>query len=428
MNRRTVDRRTFNTLLASAAATSVVGCSTTGRGGGSGRTVLYQSVGDRLTHYDVDVESATLTQRESLTLPSVIQYAWPHPLQRYLYATTSDAPGGGGAGSGTVHRLCALRVGSDGALVMHGEPQVLSQRPLNNSVDATGAYAFSCYNVPAYATVHHINADGTIGSKIEQSEHLDFGIFAHQIRATPTNQSVVVVTRGNNATATKPEDPGALKLFRFRDGQLSPLQTIQVGGRGGLGYGPRHLDFHPSQPWVYVCLERQNQLHMHRRQGDSFVPEPDFIKPTIAVEDTGEDSRLSLGGAIHPHPDGRTVYVSNRASTTVDFNGQQVFRGGENSIAVFSINPTSGEPTAIQHADPHGYHVRAFTVDPSGRLLVAATMVDMRVRDGDVVRHVPAGLSLFRIAADGRLTFVRRYDAEVGTQQQLWVRMMALPA
>jgi len=386
--------------------------------------VLYQSVGDKLTQYGVDVEGATLRPRAFLTLPSAVQYVWPHPSHRYLYASTSDADAGT---VGKANRLCALRVGIDGALALHGEPAVLATRPVNNSIDASGSYAFTCYPNPANLTVHRINADGTVGSQVEQAAKLDFGIFAHQIRAIPGNRSVVMVTRGNNATPTKPEDPGALKLYNFHGGQLSPLATVQVGGRGGLGYGPRHLDFHPSQPWVYVALERQDQLHMHQRLGDSFAPQPTYIKSTTLGDYAGQLPQAVLAGAIHVHPHGHSVYVSNRASTTIDFNGHQVFRGGENNIAVFSINPTSGEPTAIQYADPQGFHVRAFSIDPSGRLLVAATMVDMFVHEGNDVRHVPAGLSVFRIAGDGRLTFVRKYDVELGGQQQFWVGMMALP-
>jgi len=56
----------------------------------------------------------------------------------------------------------------------------------------------------------------------------------------------------------KPEDPGALKIFGFEDGQLTNRASIAPGG--GYGFGPRHLDFHPAQPWVYVSLERQNKL------------------------------------------------------------------------------------------------------------------------------------------------------------------------
>ena len=53
-----MDRRTFNTALMSAAATSVVG---SGSMAAAGRTVWYQGVGARLTQWDVDVEAAALT-------------------------------------------------------------------------------------------------------------------------------------------------------------------------------------------------------------------------------------------------------------------------------------------------------------------------------------------------------------------------------
>ncbi len=40
---------------------------------------FYQCVGERLTRWDVDVDNAALTPRESITLPSKAQYVWPHP-------------------------------------------------------------------------------------------------------------------------------------------------------------------------------------------------------------------------------------------------------------------------------------------------------------------------------------------------------------
>jgi 6-phosphogluconolactonase len=72
------------------------------------------------------------------------------------------------------------------------------------------------------------------------------------------------------------------------------------------------------------------------------------------------------------HPNGRFVYVANRASGTVEFEGQQVFAGGENTIAVFSINQNTGEPTLIQSADTRGFQPRTFAVDATGTILVAA--------------------------------------------------------
>jgi 6-phosphogluconolactonase len=52
--------------------------------------------------------------------------------------------------------------------------------------------------------------------------------------------------------------------------------------------------------------------------------------------------------------------ASDRASDTVEFNGQQVFAGGENSIGVIAIDPATGKPTLIQHAT-----CTAFTREPS---------------------------------------------------------------
>ena len=416
-----MDRRAFNTALLSAAATSVIGSGTATAGG---RTVFYQGVGDRLTQWDVDVDAATLTPRASVTLPSNIQYVWPHPSRKYLYVSTSDAASGNAPNPGKVHRLCVLSIDADGALSMHGEPEVLPQRPIHNSIDARGDYALTCYNNPSNLTVHRINGNGTVGAQVQQEAKLDYGIFAHQILSLPGNSSVIMVTRGNRPESNKAEDPGALKIYNFKGGQLLPLANLPVGGNGGLGYGPRHLDFHPVKPWVYVSVESQNELHMHRMEGGSLSSEPLFKKhSTIGTYDI---SFPQAAGGIHVHPNGRTVYVSNRASATVDFNGKKVFRGGENNIAVFSINAATGEPTLIQNEDPHSFHIRTFSIDTSGRIMVAASIVDMNVRDGDNVRHVPAALTVFRIGEDGKLAIARKYDVELGGKFQWWTGLVGL--
>lgn len=391
----------------------------------SSKTVLFQSIGDRLTCWDVDVDAGTLTPGASVVLPSDIQYVWPHPSRRFLYVSTSDAASGNAPDPGRVHRLCAVRVAADGALALHGEPAVLPQRPIHNSVDRAGNYALTCYNKSSDLSVHRIHADGSVGAEVPQVAELDRGIFAHQIVPMPANRSVLMVTRGNRPENGKAEDPGALKIYRFADGRLSPLADLPVGGRGGLGYGPRHVDFHPSRPWAYVSVESQNELHMHEVQGDSLSAEPAYkVRSTV---DTYDIHFPQAAGGIHVHPDGRAVYLSNRANATVDHAGKRVFRGGENNIAVFAIDPATGAPTLIQNADPQSFHVRTFSIDPSGKIMVAASIADMNVLDGTDIRHVPAALTVFRIAADGRLTFARKYDVALGGKFQWWTGLSALP-
>ncbi len=60
----TVDRRTFMSLVASAAAVP----RNTWAQAGSKKVALYAAVGAVLTQYDVDVEGLTLTSRGSVTL------------------------------------------------------------------------------------------------------------------------------------------------------------------------------------------------------------------------------------------------------------------------------------------------------------------------------------------------------------------------
>jgi len=298
----------------------------------------------------------------------------------------------------------------------------LATRPIHNSTDRRSQYLLTAYNNPSGVTVHRINADGTIGAEVKQPASIDAGIFAHQVLLTPDNRLAIVVARGNQPEKGKPEDPGALKVYRFSEGVLS--DGVTIAPNGGFGFGPRHLDFHPSRPWIYVSLERQNQLALFRRSGDSLGTGAVYSRDLLQQPDNVRPRQL--GGTVHVHPNGRFVYGINRADYTVDFDGRKVFGGGENSLVAFAIDPSSGEPKLAQRIDTRGFHPRTFHIDPSGRLLVAAHIEAMDVREGDAVRHVPARLSTFRIRDDGQLDYVRSYDVEVGKAFMWWMGMLQL--
>ena len=61
-----------------------------------------------------------------------------------------------------------------------------------------------------------------------------------------------------------------------------------------------------------------------------------------------------------------------------------------------------------------------------GRLLVAAHIMPLTVREGATLRIVPANLALFRVGEDGRLDFVHKYDVDVGDRTMFWMGMVAL--
>ena len=387
------------------------------------KSVLYSAVGEELTRYEVDVESATLARRETIAVPAVVQYAWPHPSRRYFYVTTSNRGSGAGMNASLNH-LSAYRIDpSDGTLTLHGERQTLPHRAVHICVEPGGRYVLSAHNLPETGiTVHAIKGDGTLGPAVKQPNVLDYGIYPHQVMSAPSGRATILVDRGNDAAKGKPEDPGALRLYRFDEGVHSDPQV--VAPNGGYGFGPRHLDFHPTQPWVYVSLERQSQLYVWRMKNDRLETEPAFIREMLA--DRANLKPRQHGGTVHVHPNGRVVYLMNRADWQVDHQGRKVFGGGENSIAVYSIDPKTGEPTLIQHQDTHSYHVRTFSLDPSGRLMVAGSIQPLAVREGDKIVTVPAALSVFRVREDGRLDFVRKYDVETHGKIHYWTGIVGL--
>ena len=97
------------------------------------------------------------------------------------------------------------------------------------------------------------------------------------------------------------------------------------------------------------------------------------------------------------------MYGANRSQDRVNFNGRPVYKGGENSIVVYALNQQTGELTAIQHIETQKIHPRTFHIDPSGRMLVAQHNLPVDVRDGDSVRQVKAGLSVFRMGRQAQL-------------------------
>lgn len=367
------------------------------------------AVGPQLTSYAMDVETGALRAGTATSLPANVQYAWRHPKQPIIYVASSDGVGG------RTHRLSALRLPT---LEVFGEQTVLPARPIHICVDGVGRRVLVAFNNPPGLRVWRIEQDGRLGAEQEQGV-LDVGIFPHQVRLSADDALAIVVARGNDATADRREDPGALKLFRYDDGQLSPLATVAPGR--GFGFGPRHLDFHPTAPWVFVSLERQNSLEMFARERLGLEPVARFSCSSLSGPDHIRPRQL--GGAVRVHPNGRVVYIANRADAT---DAEATFAGGDNTMAVFAIDPASGEPAVIQHVETHGFHCRTFSIHPSGQLLIAAHIAPMRVREGGSMKDVAAGMSSFRIEADGRLTFLCRTPVETNGQTLFWSGIVRL--
>ena len=95
------------------------------------KVMLYAAVGPVLTQYDVDVDAAALVQRDSVTLPGNVQYAWPHPSRRYLYVAWSRGTGQVAPGSGR-HGVSAFRI----------DPAIASSVIITTFTDVFGFFSF----------------------------------------------------------------------------------------------------------------------------------------------------------------------------------------------------------------------------------------------------------------------------------------------
>jgi 6-phosphogluconolactonase (cycloisomerase 2 family) len=173
----------------------------------------------------------------------------------------------------------------------------------------------------------------------------------------PTGQFVLVPDKGLDKVFT----------FRFADGQLRAADVPDVAARETSG--PRHLAFHPTKPWVYVVNELDSTVTAYHLDAKTGELKPFQIVSSLADTFTAN----SRSSEIEVDQAGQTVYASNR---------------GEDSIAVFSVNPVSGRLTLIQTQAAMGRTPRFFVLDPSNRWMYVLnedsdTIVTLGVKSQD---------------------------------------------
>ncbi|WP_254245226.1 lactonase family protein [Hymenobacter sp. BRD67] len=149
-------------------------------------------------------------------------------------------------------------------------------------------------------------------------------------------------------------DLGTDKVYAYRfnatTGQLRPQAKPAFTARPGAG--PRHLTFHPNGHFAYLENELNSTVTALDYDTTGTFTELQTLS-TLPAGFKGENS----GADVHVSPDGRFLYTSNR---------------GDNSLAVFAIEPVTGRLTLVQHISTQGQTPRNFALDPSGRILLVA--------------------------------------------------------
>ncbi len=165
------------------------------------------------------------------------------------------------------------------------------------------------------------------------------GPHAHFITVDPANRFALTCDLGLDKVLIYNLDPGQPSLSLNSSAPVKP------------GAGPRHLAFHPHSPWVYVINEMGSSLTVFE-----WELKTGSLKVIQTVSSLPEGFQGHNSGAeVAVHPSGRFVYGSNR---------------GHNSIAVFAVEK-EGKLRLIQHEPTQGKNPRHFSIDPSGKWLLA---------------------------------------------------------
>ena len=119
------------------------------------------------------------------------------------------------------------------------------------------------------------------------------------------------------------------------------------------GAGPRHLALHPEKPWIYVVNELSSSVSLIREASKNQELEIAQTLTTLPSDFSGENTCAD----IHISPDGKFLYASNR---------------GHNSIAVFAVDPQTGDLSVLGHEPTRGETPRNFNLTPDGKFLLVA--------------------------------------------------------
>ena len=150
-------------------------------------------------------------------------------------------------------------------------------------------------------------------------------------------------------------DLGLDKILIYRFDQAKGLLTLNDPPSASVkpGAGPRHLAIHPTGRFAYVINEINCTITAFTN--DSTKGELKEIH-TVSTLPASQAMQSGFSGAeVQVHPSGKFLYASNR---------------GHDSIAVFSIDQTTGRLTYVENEPTQGSTPRGFGIDPDGGYLL----------------------------------------------------------
>lgn len=270
-----------------------------------------------------------------------------HPNRRVLYAVNEVTERAGQRAGG----VGAFSIAADGSLARLGDQSSQGAGPCYVSVDRSGRVVLVANYDGGSVALLPIARNGGLAPASSVDQHRGHGPdaerqeapHAHCIVSDPSNRFALAADLGLDRVMLYRLDAATGSLRRIEDGDavLAP------------GAGPRHIAFHPKLPLVYVVGELDSTVTTLRFDANAGRLTTVDSSSSLPVGWRGK----SYAADIHVAPAGDVLYVSNR---------------GHDSIAVFSIDATSGALALVQTIATGGAWPRNFSLDPTGRWLLVA--------------------------------------------------------
>jgi 6-phosphogluconolactonase len=266
----------------------------------------------------------------------------------YLYAVSemADAQGEGG--------VYAYAIAADGALTFLNRVSTGGPGPCHLAIDGADSYIVATNYNGGSVCLLPIGADGHLQKRSDFVQHAGSSVnparqgeaHAHSVTFDRTNQWAYVCDLGMDQVLAYRIDGKTRKLA------LDPALTVHAEP----GQGPRHFDFSPSQEHCYVLNELGSTVAVYDRDVASGRLTARQLISTLPDSWEGESHTAD----VHVSGNGRFLYASNR---------------GHDSIAIFAIEPATGELSPVGHEPTGGENPRNFALTPDGQFLLAENSV-----------------------------------------------------
>jgi 6-phosphogluconolactonase len=240
---------------------------------------------------------------------------------------------------------------STGRLILLQQVASLGADPAHVSLDKTVSYLLVANYTSGNLAVFPIEKDGRLGAHSAFVQHAgssvnterQAGPHAHQIQTSNDNRFVLAADLGLDE----------LLVYRFnpKSGSLAPNDPAFA--KVSPGSGPRHFAFAPSGKFVYLVNEMSSTVTVFAYTAASGTLQEQQTISTLTADFKGENTTAEI--AVDAR--GKFLYVSNR---------------GDDSIAVFAIDSSSGKLSFVERIPTGGKTPRHFTLDPTGKWLFAA--------------------------------------------------------